>query len=461
MTRSAIRHAAIPHAAVRHAAILLACAVAAPLWGVGGRVGAQANANAIASLERQRERSPSDVKTLRALGVAYYRIGEFDRARSILSRARDLDTRDGVVALYYGLTAEQQGDLVHARDAYTRYLAVGRSRSTRSEVASKLAALSQRELRDAARAAIADEQRLASDPGDERTIAVLPFRITSTNPAYAPLGRGLADLIVSDLGRVAALTLLERGRVQALLDELALSDSGRVDAGTASRSGRLLRAGRMVTGTLDIPGTQAVLFSASTVRVRTADVEHPATRTGTLDQLFDLEKALVVDLIESMGVPFSAAERKAIDGYRPTRSIEAFLAYSRGLSALDAGRLDDALNFFDNARTLDPGFRAAAQRGGEVRSIRAGGGVNPMRIEMSLRGSGEGRIADAAEHGLAIAEGVSGTLGSTLADVNPSAADLVNRLDTGVSPRDPVSATTGQDVPLVRTGTITIIIRRP
>ena len=52
-----------------------------------------------------------------------------------------------------------------------------------------------------------------------------------------------ADLIVTDLGRVSRLTIVERDRVQALLDEIQRSGTGQGDSATALRSGNRFKAG--------------------------------------------------------------------------------------------------------------------------------------------------------------------------------------------------------------------------
>ena len=58
-----------------------------------------------------------------------------------------------------------------------------------------------------------------------------------------PLERGLADLLITDLSRSAQLTVVERDRMQALADEIQLSQSDRVDAATSVRAGKLIQAG--------------------------------------------------------------------------------------------------------------------------------------------------------------------------------------------------------------------------
>src|SRR5204863_5018799 len=73
---------------------------------------------------------------------------------------------------------------------------------------------------------------------------------------------------------------------------------------------------------------------------------------------FDIEKQVVLQLLDRMGITLTPAERAAISK-RPTRDIQAFLLYSRGLEAQDQGAFRSASQSFQAAAQRDPGFGAA------------------------------------------------------------------------------------------------------
>lgn len=423
----------------------------------------EVSAASLAKLEQQRDRRPNDVRALRALGVAYYKNGRFQDARTVLSRAASLDSRDGVSALYLGLSAERMNDLAAARLAYTSYLSVGRSGRAKSDVEARLAALQRVELAAAARDAIAREQQLSQRPGPPNTIAVLPFNFEGSDAALAPLGRGLADLTVSDLGLIPTLTLLERRRVQALIDEIQRGESGRVDAATAARSGRMLQAGRLVLGSVrQLPTGLVITAPTYTVAAQPQAGRQPAEATGALSAIFQLQDEIVLEVLADLGITPTPQQRAAIL-QRPTENLQAFLAYSRGLVASDAGRLEEAANFFDNARSLDPGFGAAAVRAAESRAAIQGQTVTPATIESNLQGT-ERQVVSSAERGALAStrDGIGTTLARAIADVNPSPADALGRTvqATETATRDAVASTTGAEQ-AARTATVIIIIRRP
>ena len=412
---------------------------------------------AITRLEAQRTASPKSVEVLRALGIQYYKAQRFTDARAALSEAGTLAPGDGVVALYLGMTAEAMNDMAAAKAAYGSYLKVGRTQRVRRQLEGRLAAMQRRELQEAAKAAVQQEATLSAKPGERNTVAVMPFRFSGSDSTLIPLERGFAELLATDLSRVKALTVVDRARLQAILDEIKLSQSGAVDSTTAVRAGKVIQAGTLVQGSLlqngDRLRTDAALVSVATSAVGTT----PATDEQALDRLFDMEKRIALALIGSLGVNITTAERNAIE-QRPTKSLQAFLAYSKGLELEDQGRYDDASRAFANASRIDPGFTSAQQRSTQAANMSLGG-ASTAAIEASLQGSAEGAVVNAAGVGSAAPTGAAtGSAQAAAQDLNPSSvAAATGGTTTGTStPRTDPSAGTGADNPARAKVVITI-----
>ena len=430
------------------------------------RAASAPTAGSLSRLEREQRATPASARVNRALGIAYHQLGRHAEARAALETAARLDPRDGTTALYLGMTAEAQEDLPAAKRAYASYLEFGRTSRVRGQLQSRLAALTRKELALEARLAVKQESALGSSAGSPRTVAVLPLRFSGADSSLLPLERGFAELLTTDLARSAQLTVVERGRLQALLDELKLQGAGATDAATNVRAGRLLRAGRVVQGALlQLPGSQ-LRVDAAVVDVPTSRIRGTAQGADQLDQLFALEKKIALDLFRELGVVLTVAERNAIE-QRPTRSLAAFVAYSRGLVAEDEGRFDDAGRFFNDAVRIDPGFGAAQQRSAKAREVSAGTAVTPAAIQSSLQGTPEGAVVAAATGGSSAPTGsLGGTLKLASDGVNGSTAQGATAGATVAAslPATPVvdalSAATGTDKP-VTTGVVTIILPRP
>ena len=429
--------------------------------------------NNIAQLEKARDANPRSLGALRALGIAYYKNERYKDALDVLKKASALAPNDGVTSLYLGMSAEQTNDLTTARQAYSSYLSFGRTQPVRAQLRARLAMLSRRELELAAKRAVELESTLSQVPSSPRTVAVLPLRYTGTDSTLKPLERGLAELIVTDLSRSRQITVVERSRIQAILDEIALSQGNRVDATSQVRAGKLVAAGRLVQGGItSTPGRAALTIDAAIVDAQTSQAVGSAQASDALDQLFAMEKRLVFDIFQTMGVTLTAAERVLVE-QQPTKSLRAFLSYSAGLLSEDNGNLDEAARHYQEAVRIDPSFVQAVTRGADVQNAIVGAATTTNTVEAQLRGSSEGAIANAG-FGSGFGGLNSETLTGTLNAVNPSpGADLLSIVSgqqggQTTTPEQPNTPPTREPVPDLTGGKITpspgqvvIIIRKP
>src|SRR5215510_3040531 len=422
------------------------------------------SADSITKLEQARKANPNSQTAARNLGIAYFRATppRLEQAASALHQAVTMNPNDGVAALYLGLTAEAQNDLPQARKAYEAYIPIGKTRRVKDQINARLAFIARKENAAAAKAAIAQEQRLGGSPGPRTTVAVIPFSFTGSDTSLKPLERGLAELVVTDLSRSAQLKVVERMQLQAVLDEIQLQQTAGVSAGTGVRVGKILQAGSLVGGSISQLQADQLNTSASVTLVQTTQAAGTGfTGQTNLEQFFALEKNLVLKMFQDLGVTLTTAERNAIE-QRPTRSMAAFLAYSRGLELQDQGRFDEASRAYDNALRLDPGFVSAKQKGQEARNASAGSAVTAQTVESSLRGTSEGGVVAAAVQG-ATNSGVSGAVAGIADGLNPSIARGATAL-TGTLVNPPgldISAGIGGDNPSGKLVSITIIIRQP
>src|ERR1041385_6552113 len=65
---------------------------------------------------------------------------------------------------------------------------------------------------------------------------------------YDGLGKGIADLLINDMASAGNVTVVERDRIQSLLQEQNMTKAGAIDPQTAVRLGKLLGAQYMIYG---------------------------------------------------------------------------------------------------------------------------------------------------------------------------------------------------------------------
>ena len=445
--------------------VALSCVVLA----AGCASSGQMKADGITRLERASAARPNDAAVARSLGIAYYKSGRFSAARERLDRSLRLNPKDGTTALYLGLTAEKQSDFAAAKAAYQGYVRYGRTSRVRRQLEARLAALTRLELQAAAKSAVAAEQRLSSQPASPRTVAVMPLRFVGSDTTLRPLERGFAELIVTDLSRSRQLTVVERARLHALIDELRLQQSGLTDSASNVRAGRIMQAGRIVSGQI-LQNERRLRVDAAILNTQTSGVSGGAVSENTLEQLFAIEKSIVLQLFDSLGVRLTTAERNAIE-QRPTRSLQAFLAYSRGLSYEDEGRFNDAARSYREAFRIDPSFNQAQQKSVQAAGAAQGAQLTVAAVEATLAGTPDGAIAEQAQQGDAGAGSAESTAADAADGLNPSNAGSATATagagSTTVSTtpppiKDPVAAGAGveQSTSSARV-TVTIKLPRP
>ncbi len=199
-------------------------------------------------------------------------------------------------------------------------------------------------------------------------LGVTPFRLNSADARLTALGYALADLLVTDLSRSSQLQLVERSRLGDVLRELDLAKSGRVDSAGAPRVGQLLKARRLVLGTIDTLPNGELRLSARIADVETGVLEEALDARAPLADVLAAEKAVAFRLFEALGVTLTPAERARIES-RSVTSLASLSAYGRGVQAELAGDRRRALDEFERALRITPTFDAASERATQLKTI--------------------------------------------------------------------------------------------
>lgn len=188
--------------------------------------------------------------TLRT-GLEAFKDGRYDVAEARLREVAVAVPGETLVTYYLGLIALERKDNDTALRLLQQYSREDPEGAAAREVPKTLTLLSSSQLQQEVATALARETEVVAAPPEPNSIAVHAF-VNRSGDAYRAMAKGLAAMIIADLAKVPGLKVLEREKVQLLLDEMKLGDAGLADPASAVRSGRLMRAEKVIVGNFEV-----------------------------------------------------------------------------------------------------------------------------------------------------------------------------------------------------------------
>jgi tetratricopeptide (TPR) repeat protein len=308
--------------------------------------------------EETPEMSKKEKEKLVEQGVAQYQKGEYDQAKKTLEQAKVVFPSNYAVPYYLGLIYLEEGRRSDAIAEWKQYVLMDPKSEDSLKVRKYLTLLIREEAVEYAKQAVANEAALLQGPVADNTIAVTAFKnLGSEN--LGPLGKGMAAMLIHDLSQVPDLKVVERVKLQALLEEMKLGTSGLVEQKTVPKVGKLLKARHVTTGNLaDIEESNMQIASALVDAEKIGSIDTQEAQ-GAIKKFYDLEKEIACDIIEDLGRDCS--KMPGAFGKIHTKNLAALTAYSVGLDYLDQEKYDEAREEFQKALDEDPKFDLAEE----------------------------------------------------------------------------------------------------
>lgn len=195
-----------------------------------------------------------------------------------------------------------------------------------------------------------------------QTLAIMDFRNSSIyeRERYDPLSKGFPSMMINYLNGTTDLKVIERQRIQWLLNELELQKKADiVDQSTAVKMGNLLGATAVLFGNYSVIDDDRMRLSGRLVNVETSEILLAEKVTGDPDDFFSLVETLSQNLTRAINVQ---REETELETGSETRLLDAQLAYSRGLDELEDGNYQAARQQFEQALEHDSNYTLAQER---------------------------------------------------------------------------------------------------
>ncbi|MBD3183740.1 tetratricopeptide repeat protein [Candidatus Poribacteria bacterium] len=306
--------------------------------------------------------NPDNPKIHRSLGIAYYKTGQYEQALDEFEKAKQKLDDDGIIMFYSGLSFEQLAQYDRAIEEYSNYVRLGRFSSIRSKLRQRVQQLIPKQAAQWAKDRMKTEKEINPVDIPDNSIAVAYFKPLNISEELRSLHIGLTDLLILDLSMIKSLRVIERVKLKEIYEELGFSTTDFVDENTTPRMGKLLGASSLVTGVFTGFGDEQWRIDPALGWIKLDDYMTLESVEGKLQQFFAVEKELVFDVLENLDITVTEEEKNQIMNNIPTKSLKAFLAYSRGLDYVDRGMYSEAISEFESALTIDPGFNISGAK---------------------------------------------------------------------------------------------------
>jgi len=311
-------------------------------------------AEAIPLYRQHLDKNPDEFRIKSRLGFAYLKTGQLDAAIKTFEEVLQTAPGDPYSVLYLGLAylnKEETGKAVTIWQGYKNQ----NEPAVEAEIRRFLTLLQIADSQRKAAQALAQEQSLTAETPDAETFAVCYYDDLSPDKSLQAFQKALAAMVITDLSKIKTVRVVERIQMQALLEEMKLGQTGVVDAATAPRLGRLLKAENLITGSLALGSIQATtVLTSSSKGMATASV----TTSVEQDNFYELPMNIVHGVAKAFNIQLSPEESAAI-GTPHTTNYKAFIYFGEALNALDAGDWTKAKDLFAKAASEDPKFDMA------------------------------------------------------------------------------------------------------
>ncbi|WP_224248234.1 CsgG/HfaB family protein [Hyalangium gracile] len=197
----------------------------------------------------------------------------------------------------------------------------------------------------------------AESTAAKRVVAVLYFDNNTGDASLDVLQKGFADMMVTDLSSVQELQLVEREKLQQIIDEQKLQRSKYFDPKTSVRIGQLVGAQYTVAGSFLAMEPQ-LRIDIRLVENKTGGVIVGEQVTGLKNKLFDLQQQLVSRFVAGLQLKLSGTPR--LRSRAP--DLDTLLSYSKGIDLADQGKLQEASKQLAAVVSKAPAFLLARER---------------------------------------------------------------------------------------------------
>jgi TolB-like protein len=191
--------------------------------------------------------------------------------------------------------------------------------------------------------------------GKVNKMTILDFDNNSGIRKYNSLGKGLADMLTTDLTYVKGLKIVEREKLRIIMTEMNLSKSKYINKNNALKLGKGLAADWILKGSFTtVKGRMRI--DVNIISTETGEIVESASVEGWVTKFFDLERRLIQKIIKSIHTKENRIVYDSKNDVKEVKDFKTVLEYSKGVKLYDEGKFKESEEAFRKALKFDNNF---------------------------------------------------------------------------------------------------------
>jgi hypothetical protein len=191
------------------------------------------------------------------------------------------------------------------------------------------------------------------------SVVLLDFTVTALKDAadWAPLGKGIPQILNTEMSTNPDIRIVDRERLQTVLDELKLTQASLVDPTTAARVGKIVGARYFVYGNVTIDPAKKLRLDVHGFKLETTVQEYAQKLTGKADDVLELVAQLGQQVSKEFDpTPFDApTERNSGNSAKPTKEgLRLAMLLGSAVNLQDRHDIDGAKTLVRQALAIAP-----------------------------------------------------------------------------------------------------------
>jgi serine/threonine protein kinase/tetratricopeptide (TPR) repeat protein len=220
-------------------------------------------------------------------------------------------------------------------------------------------------------------------PSEQKNfVAILDFANITNDPTCDWLSSGIAETVTVDLKKIAALQVVSRERVSAVLGKNA---GQKVTEQQVIALGNSLNARWIVWSGFQKMG-EAIRITTHFTEVSTGNLVGSTKVDGTMDNIFRLQDRIITNLMESLDLEMSDTEIQKIETPE-TIELEAYEYYAKGRqihNQMGKEGMSEAIKLMKKALEIDPEYALAYSGLGAIHMIKFIAQTDPNDLDTGI-----------------------------------------------------------------------------